>query len=95
MKITDIHPLINYLARENYNTEEQEEKSNNEIMFLVYLIISVLAFYLSWSCNTIKEEPFVIKLILGIFAAFFNWLYIILYFIFRYPCIGCNPINTQ
>ena len=88
MKITDIHPITKFLKpREQYDDNSQD---NIDTAFILFVLFAVLAFYLSWSCNTTQKEPMFIKIVYGIFAAIFNWFYILLYFIFRHPCTECK-----
>jgi uncharacterized membrane-anchored protein len=89
MKITDIHPISKYLKPEAYNQNE-ENRSDMDGSIILFAVFAVLAGYLSWSCNTIQKEPVIIRIIYALFAAMFNWFYIILYFIFRHPCKECK-----
>jgi hypothetical protein len=88
MKITDIHPIAKFLKpREQYNENSQKDMDTATILFILFAIIAA---YLSWSCNTIQKESGIIKIIYALFAAIFNWFYILLYFIFRHPCTECK-----
>lgn len=89
MKLFNLHPVSKYLNKENYDDDENKEDDIN-ITVIIFIIFAVLAFYLSWTCNTVRKEPVIIKIIYGLFAAIFNWLYIFLYFIFRHPCLECK-----
>ena len=90
MKITDIHPISKYIRKtENYN-ENEENRNSMDVSIIIFSLFAFLAAYLSWSCNTIQKEPVVIRIVYALFAAMFNWFYIILYFIFRHPCKECK-----
>ena len=55
----------------------------NVFSTVMYLLFAVLAFYLSWSCNTKENVEQIMKIVYGIFAALGNVLYVFWYFILR------------
>lgn len=81
-----------------------EDTKNNEQRNTKYLLIDILnlilsiilgfiAFYLSWSCNTALNYHILIKSIFAIFAFLFGFVYIILYFLFRWDT--CSSILSK
>lgn len=64
------------------------------LSFILYLIISVYALYLSWTCNTIRGLPVLTKAFYGFFAFNFGSLYLIFYLFFIYgTCIPSTTLN--
>jgi hypothetical protein len=57
--------------------------SNDDINFLSFFI-SLIAAYLSWSCNTAKGYSFIEKLFFSFFAFIFGGIYLLYYFLVRY-----------
>jgi len=56
----------------------------NTLMFSVSVLLSVIAFWLSWSCNTALGYNNVMKAVFGAMAFFFGLTYILLFFIMRW-----------
>jgi hypothetical protein len=71
--------------KSNENEDEYENINynyNNELLiFFIYVTISVVAVYLSWSCNTKANYPLSVKIACAINAYTFGIIYIIYYFI--------------
>jgi hypothetical protein len=100
MKITDLNP-VTYAIEKYYYENNKDRKENYEdgnssgtsiglISLVFFLLFGIYAFYLSWSCNTIQGYNFLAKIIFGLFAFLFNFQYLILYLIFRFPCKKCE-----
>ena len=61
----------------------------NILTWTISIMISILAFWLSWSCNTTMGYNLALKAIFGAGAFFFGLIYILLYFIMRWDvCSG-------
>ena len=72
---------------------EQEQQENyldyyklkgSYIHLILHILISILAFSLSWDCNTARGMALIPKLFYAIFAFLFGGLYILFYIIFNY-----------
>lgn len=48
---------------------------------ILYLIVGFIAAYMSWTCNKYQVIP--LRILYAIFAYFFNYLYLVYYFIYR------------
>lgn len=81
-----------------------QEKENKDIRDTKYLLIDILnltlslilgfiAFYLSWTCNTALNYHILLKSLFGVFAFLFGFVYIILYFLFRWDT--CTSILSK
>lgn len=57
-------------------------KMGDILSFLLYLLISIFAFYLSWECNTQRGLSVFVKLFYGFFAFIFGSLYLLFYIVF-------------
>jgi hypothetical protein len=72
-------------SNENENEYENEiinyNYHNELLIFFIYLAISVVAVYLSWTCNTKANYPMSVKIACAINAYTFGIFYIIYYFI--------------
>ena len=55
----------------------------NALTTIIFLIFAVLAFYLSWTCNTKEGIEVMWKVIYGIFAGLSNIIYVFWYFTLR------------
>lgn len=59
------------------------------LTWIISLALSLIAFYLSWSCNTAMGYSLPLKALFGTGAFFFGLTYIVLYFIMRWDvCSG-------
>lgn len=50
---------------------------------VIGIILGIIAFYLSWECNTVAGYSTIEKACYGLFAFLFGGVYIIMYLIFR------------
>ena len=55
----------------------------NVLPTVIFIIFAILAFYLSWSCNTKEGVDGLMKIVYGIFAGLGNIAYVLWYFILR------------
>ncbi len=55
----------------------------NVLPTVMFLLFALLAFYLSWSCNTKENIDIMMKLVYGVFAGLGNVAYVFWYFILR------------
>ena len=63
----------------------------NTVDFLVLLpLISLVAFIISWTCNSRMGYGFFAKLFYAIVAAFLNLFYILYWMIFRFARDKCS-----
>lgn len=59
------------------------------LTWIISLILSIVAFWLSWTCNTAMGYNLALKALFGAGAFFFGLTYIVLYFIMRWDvCSG-------
>lgn len=56
----------------------------NTLMFSVSILLSIVAFWLSWTCNTALGYNTVLKAVFGAMAFFFGLTYILLFFVMRW-----------
>ena len=54
------------------------------LSWVVSLLLSFIALYLSWSCNTAMGYTIALKAVFGAMAFFFGLTYIILFFVMRW-----------
>jgi len=89
--------LVNSYIKEHFNNDVSSKDKSNEnedeyeninynynnelLIFFIYVTISVVAVYLSWSCNTKANYPLSVKIACAINAYTFGIIYIIYYFI--------------
>jgi hypothetical protein len=57
-------------------------KMGDILSFLLYLLISIFAFYLSWECNSQRGLSTFAKLFYGFFAFTFGSMYLLFYIVF-------------
>jgi len=76
--------LDKYYKKENFNGKDQSIITS--FSSIIGLVFSIIALYLSWSCNTSKGISLIPKIIYGFFAFIFGLFYIILYFLFLRDC---------
>ena len=62
---------------------------------IISAILGLIAFYLSWECNTKLGYSNIEKACYGVFAFLFGGLYIILYLIFRAGTCGPLQLATN
>lgn len=85
----------------NYYVQATDETTTDETMepkelfssvgFIAYsVVIGIVAFGFSWSCNTQRNIFWPMKLLYGLFAALFGSLYLISYF-FMTAGYCCDP----
>jgi hypothetical protein len=55
----------------------------NVLPTVIFIVFAILAFYLSWSCNTKEGVDGLMKIVYGIFAGLGNIAYVFWYFILR------------
>lgn len=72
---------------------ETETTTASVVVSVVSMVVFLYAVYLSWTCNTAKGYGTVRKVIYAIFAGFFGWLYLLIYFIFWRP--GCAVAKSR
>jgi hypothetical protein len=66
-----------------------EKNILNVLTWVISFMISILAFWLSWSCNTAMGYHIALKALFGAGAFFFGLIYLVLYFIMRWDvCSG-------
>lgn len=53
-------------------------------------LISIFAFFISWTCNARLGYSFFPKLFYALIAAFLNFIYILYWMIFRFGRNTCN-----
>lgn len=80
----EIH-LVNFMfnnSNNEYIDEQELQKKRNMyyIVSLIILILSSVAAYLSWSCNTRSNQGFLVKIVCAINAFYFGILYIAFYY---------------
>lgn len=54
------------------------------VSVIISPMLSVIAFILSWSCNTAMEYGVVVKSVFGAVAFVFGFTYIVMYLVFRW-----------
>jgi uncharacterized membrane protein len=74
--------LEKFYNKEKYTNEGGPEKTASTVSLIIGFLISSLALYLSWTCNTAQKEPTIIKILYGFFAFIFGTFYLILYALF-------------
>lgn len=85
-KLHDLFMPLASIAKEKNNERVQQGGANSPlsvyIWYLIHLLISVLAVYLSWEC-TISEGSKVVRVLYAVIAFLFSYIYIIYYVIYR------------
>jgi len=61
--------------------------------YIASFLIGVVAFTLSWSCNTALGYHVVVKSVFGVFAFFFGLTYLILYAFLRWDT--CSALTSK
>lgn len=67
----------------------------NVMIWTISIMISVLAFWLSWSCNTAMGYHVALKAMYGALAFFFGTIYIIMYFVMRWDVCYAVMYNKK
>lgn len=74
--------------KEKYNNPNQNIKSQIDAVSIISIILSVvlgiIAFILSWSCNSALGYHLIMKAFFGTFAFLFGFTYIVLYILLRW-----------
>lgn len=79
--------------REERFEDDSPTKTNTSLTVVgivwnvVLFLIGLYAGYLSWSCNSIQGYTILAKVFFSFFAFVFGTLYLVLYWIFRSPCV--------
>lgn len=88
---------VNPPKKESYVSEEPAPgwlAFKMDVATIVSIVLSValgvIAFILSWSCNTALEYNVIIKSVFGTFAFLFGFTYIVLYLLLRWDT--CSKI---
>jgi hypothetical protein len=72
------------------STDEKRKEAQQITSIAVAVVASILAAYLSWSCNTARNIAFPEKVLYSFFAFMFGTLYLVLYWIFNHGY--CSPM---
>lgn len=72
------------LFQDGHRTDTRELHWPTFFAIITSIIIGIIAFMLSWSCNTALDYNVVVKTVFGTFAFFFGFSYIILYLLLRW-----------
>lgn len=67
----------------------------NILTWTISVMLSVLAFWLSWTCNTALGYHVAIKALFGTGAFFFGLLYIMMYFIMRWDVCSRSILRSK
>ena len=67
----------------------------NVLTWTISVMISILAFWLSWSCNTALGYHVALKALFGAGAFFFGLIYIMVYFIMRWDVCSRKMFSSQ
>lgn len=70
------------------NTSEKTRLPQRVLRFTFYLLVSILAFKLSWDCNTLRGISLVPKVFYSFFAFNFGAAYLLFYLVFIYGTCG-------
>jgi len=91
--------LDKYLNKniENYSNNtnnDNNKKYSNYFINFIFIIISCVAVYLSWTCQDNLKNNLGIRLIYAFFAFWFGIFYLIFYLFIRNSCITEQVIET-
>ncbi len=78
--------LLELLKSNKKKTNKKKSLPVNKLKItniIISTLLGIIAFYLSWDCNTKLGYSISEKILYGFFAFLFGGLYIILYLIFR------------
>lgn len=67
----------------------------NVFMWTISICISLIAFWLSWSCNEAMGYSVALRAMFGALAFFFGMIYISLYFIMRWDVCYAAKYNKK
>ena len=79
-----IEPLLlravgDRLSSEENPTELKPTQTTEAITWVIVVVLGLLAFRVSWTCNTKRNISFGMKVFYGIFAVLFGSLYLVMY----------------
>ena len=70
-------------------TPSDPAKSTSILALAIYAAGALVAFYLSWSCNSHWNRGTLAKLVFAFISALSSWSYVLIYFLFKRGL--CNP----
>jgi hypothetical protein len=85
-----VYKKLSNIKKERY----REEEKISMISIILSIIIGVGAIYLSWTCNSLKGENTVLKIIYAFFAFLFAPIYIVLYILMVRPCVCISQVQS-
>lgn len=83
-RYVDLQGIVNVDDYERIGKHVPSVKVSTIVNVMISITIGIIAFYLSWSCNTSLGYNMVVKSIFGTLAFTFGLIYIALYMLFRY-----------
>jgi len=64
------------------------------IIWIIGILLSVFAVYLSWMCSTSQGQDIVMKVVLAIIAALFSLIYIIVHFVLVFATRNIDGVSA-